>query len=691
MFFLTLATTLGLAMYAASTTTTASATNLVEAERARTAAESGLRWAAWRFTRMTRPKTTVGNITASVATTLWPTIRTSISNDYAAMLTPAERTLTWSGGKYKSASIAIGNTGGGATDARFVVEMQQHPLYTGDPLDARYIRVTSTGTYKSATRSMSLDFKIDKKVKYAIVGKVPIQLGRSTLVEGPIAMATPDKYPPVYMLSDFRHLNSQLATKIDNFSAFLKLRHKGYDNRVSVNNPDEYNYAVSAGYSDTNGDSYIDEYDLFLKHYDANNDKKISSTEFTNPVTGQKYDADLFTAIDNLGGPLYTGDPLRDGYQDGIIDNRDGYTKVRGQIALATTANAWESNLGSQDIQDMIKGPISPTDTTELPVKFAATSTEMIDLNPANFEQCALGFKARSGTNAGTPSKTSTVIQNTVLAASDANGGSVTEKTPFGSTVHQATYKRPKFQNITFKNVQIPKGLNALFDNCKFEGVTWVEGERDITTSGGSVTTNKDEGMNWAQRKSNSSYANFDKDKALISSGTPNSSQTRTEGSTKGNNLRFNNCTFEGPISGNYATAYTHFANSWEFTGSTLFNNKADQTATIVSPQVNIEMGSFTDPSAAPSTLIGVVVAGNLDIRGSGIVDGSIIITGDGAGNTTQGWFGPSDASTDPSSPMPEGGWGRLNIRYNQYRALPDGINIAIDILPEIDTYLENQ
>jgi hypothetical protein len=72
-------------------------------------------------------------------------------------------------------------------------------------------------------------------------------------------------------------------------------------------------------------------------------------------------------------------------------------------------------------------------------------------------------------------------------------------------------------------------------------------------------------------------------------------------------------------------------------------------------------------------------------------VDGSIIVTGDGAANTTQGWFGPSDGSTDPTSPMPEGGWGRINIRYNPNRVLPDGINIAVDILPEADTYEEGK
>jgi hypothetical protein len=69
-------------------------------------------------------------------------------------------------------------------------------------------------------------------------------------------------------------------------------------------------------------------------------------------------------------------------------------------------------------------------------------------------------------------------------------------------------------------------------------------------------------------------------------------------------------------------------------------------------------------------------------------VDGSIIVTGDGAGNTTLSYFGPSDGDTNPSA-MPEGGYGRLDVRYNPYRALPDGINIAIDVLPDSNSYLE--
>src|SRR5205823_8676953 len=131
----------------------------------------------------------------------------------------------------------------------FVVTMQQHPLYAGDPLDARTIHVASTGTYRKATRTLSMDFLIDKKIKFAVVGKVEIQLGKNTLVEGNVGMATPNKFPPIIALSDFKHLTSTLDMAVNNFEAFLKANHQGYDGRISVNNKTEYNKAVAAGYA----------------------------------------------------------------------------------------------------------------------------------------------------------------------------------------------------------------------------------------------------------------------------------------------------------------------------------------------------------------------------------------------------------------------------------------------------------
>lgn len=725
MLFLVLFATLSTAMYSMSSLNVQGADNLADNDRARASAESGLRWTAWRFIKMARPKTTTGSITAGVAATLWPSLRASIIADYATNLTTTERTLTWDGTVLTSASLSTG-TGEG----KFVVKYQMHPIGSGDPLDQRYIRVTSIGTYGASTKSVSMEFKMDKKVKYAIVGKVPIQIGRNTLVEGPIATTIPNfsKGPPIYMLSDFHHLTPALGSKIDAFNTFLASNHNGYDNRINVNNVDEAGKAIAAGYTDYSGDGFIDEYDLFLKEFDKNGDKQITKSEFTNTSTGKLYDPDLFAAIDSLGAPAFAGDTSRAGYQDGVISNHDGYTKVRGQISLAVTANAWNANLASsgQTIANEIVGPIeSDNGALDPAVKFGITASDVFDLTPSDFDTSS--FKNKTGPANGATS-TGTVggqytITNKVLASTDATGGATTvqvatagttgfnvgdvvlksdfdaanatrsgsnkatntlpvntaaEQTPYGSTSWQATYKRPVFKNVHFVNVQIPKGLNALFDGCTFDGVTYVGLTTNITNSGGQTTTNASDGMTWSKSMKSGSFTS----NTVLST-------TNSYGFDRGNNLRFNDCTINGPIASDVPTAYTHFSNSWEFTGATTFNNVADQTATIVAPQTNIEMGSFTDPSKAPSTLVGVVVTGNIDIRGSSVIDGSIIVTGDGAGNTTQGWFGPSDASTDPSSPMPQGGWGRLNIRYNPNRAMPDGINVAIDVLADPNTYTE--
>ncbi len=57
----------------------------------------------------------------------------------------------------------------------------------------------------------------------------------------------------------------------------------------------------------------------------------------------------------------------------------------------------------------------------------------------------------------------------------------------------EATYSRPVFQNINFNNVRIPKGLNAKFINCTFNGYTSVKMTTNIT-SGGQTTTDPSAG-----------------------------------------------------------------------------------------------------------------------------------------------------------------------------------------------------
>ena len=161
---------------------------------------------------------------------------------------------------------------------------------------------------------------------------------------------------------------------------------------------------------------------------------------------------------------------------------------------------------------------------------------------------------------------------------------------------------------------------------------------------------------------------------------------------TQGNNLHFTGFTFNGVLSSDVPTSYTHFANSWEFDGISTFNNQVDQTQTIVAPNTNIEMGSYTNPGGNPSTLVGVVVAGNIDIRGTANVDGSLIVCGNGATNTTLGYFGTTDSgqAVPTVSQLPasaNGSYGHLFFRYNPNRGMPDGISIPITLMAMPSSY----
>src|SRR4051812_26216347 len=83
MLFLVIFSTLTVAMLSLSTSNTESASNLSDVARAQDAAESGLRFMQYRIMKMQRPKTTAGNITSTVAASLWPSLQTAISDDFS--------------------------------------------------------------------------------------------------------------------------------------------------------------------------------------------------------------------------------------------------------------------------------------------------------------------------------------------------------------------------------------------------------------------------------------------------------------------------------------------------------------------------------------------------------------------------------------------------------------------------------
>ncbi|MEM7807847.1 MAG: hypothetical protein AAF561_07035 [Planctomycetota bacterium] len=752
MIYLVLLSGLATAMYHVSAMNSRGSAVVADALRARSLAESGLRWQAARLADADlRPRISTGQLSIDDASAVWlgwsdsagttVGMRERILDDWDDNL-PDTAVIDDSQGSFPF-GIEVSNfeVQGGKLDIR--VERLPDTAYdtsAGSNSYRQFIEVSCTatvneGTLREVSRTSSMRFSLDKRIDFAVVGKTRIQLGRNTLVDGPVAMGTANKFSPYLILSDFDHFDSWLAGRLDDWHDLLVDEEADWGNRLRTGTS-AADVAIDAGFVDYDGDGWIDEFDLLLDRFDTDGDLAISQLEFTGP--DGLYEPDLWEAVDSAGGPMFDGDPARSGWNDGYLDKQDLYAKVRGSISMRDSAESWQDYLDGrgkgETIRDLMRGPLIPDSPDAAPVLFGASPEDMIDLDPANFEGATDGFRSRTAENAGDTLREfdpivndegkelwvktsgddigdtywadagsydafgavqgeweaqlkSTVIENAVLSLDDADrfyddGEVVTrraeERTPFGSGSWQATYDRPVFENVTFRNVEIPRGLNAVFKNCTFEGVTYVDVERNITKNG-SVTYDKNDGKNWAQSMKTGSFSKNDP-----------INPSNSNGAADGNNLRFDSCTFKGPVTAAYSTAYTHFANSWEFTGETLFDNVVDETATIVAPNTNIEMGSFERPGETPSTMKGVVVAGNIDIRGTGIVDGSIIVVGDGAGNTTLGYFGSRDSDTDAGADPISGGYGRLNIRYNPYRALPDGINIHVTVEAVPHTYREN-
>lgn len=676
--------------------------------RAYAAADSGISWLMLQFKMLAQktpgtggglPMTTAGTINAATARTLFsgtgglaPNLATQVNGTTNLQ----GRTVIWN---TTAISIPPIQMFGSGDSTCFCVTLTQ------DATTPTILHAVSIGKCSNVLRSVQMDITMSKQLKYAVYSNVAIQLGKNVRVQGDIAStyAGTGKGPPIQSFSDFHYIKDLAAvdTSLGTLRNLLATYDTTYANRLDVRNASSPAAvaAASAGLTDANGDGFIDEYDIFLKAVDTNGNKVVTPGEYTDPLTGKAYDADLWALVDAPFGATTPVPWL--GYNDNQISNYDGYSKFNGTLKMAITPSQWQANAanwplwgdgGGTRTQDFIEGPVIPSDPTAVPVQFGYDFSSDLTMTPQNFDTSGLDANV-SASNATVAGAT---ISNGTLTAAMANGGTLTEHSPSDVTSGwQATYKRPVFQNMTFNNVRIPKGLNAKFVNCTFNGYTTVKENTNVVTggsigtlsdgtkgvTGGTTTSDPSNGMAYAQRMISGS---FTADTTLTSS--------NSVAFTQGNNLHFTGCTFNGVLSSDVPTSYTHFANTWEFDGVSTFNNQVDQTQTIMAPNTNIEMGSFTNPGGNPSTLFGVVVAGNIDIRGTANVDGSLIVTGNGATNTTLGYFGSTDSgqAVPPISQLPtaaNGAYGHLYFRYNPSRGMPNGISIPVTLSTATSTY----
>lgn len=222
------------------------------------------------------------------------------------------------------------------------------------------------------------------------------------------------------------------------------------------------------------------------------------------------------------------------GYLDGVIDARDRYAKVNGRLLFRVGSTDWNNALrdrsfsdeglpGSNDplnplnalrnLHDRVQGAIRPREG--LPAQsYGMNETDI----PAIDANAIVASNVRLATHAtvqnfldaitsprAVPGETQVAINQLALLDDPGNqsrwdgqpgvgpaagtsawpepGQTPTqpyfERMPFDSASISDWYYRPVYRNMVFQDAVIPKGLNALFINCWFIGVTKIEAYED--------------------------------------------------------------------------------------------------------------------------------------------------------------------------------------------------------------------
>jgi len=200
---------------------------------------------------------------------------------------------------------------------------------------------------------------------------------------------------------------------------------------------------------------------------------------------------------------------------------------------------------------------------------------------------------------------------------------------------------RHVYENQTFTNAKLPDNRNALFRNCTFEEVLYIDCSKS--------------------------------------------------GSLYYNNVRFENCTFNGTIITDVPQSFKWRNNALYFTGQATFDNtSAMQEATILAPHFNVNLGNTNPQQTENNVLTGAIIGGIVDVRGNAQIYGTIISMCD----TTQ-W--PSGYVTNIGATLDDGGSettelgdvGVIDITPDEDQMLPNGIISPIIIKPSQSTYSE--
>ena len=209
-------------------------------------------------------------------------------------------------------------------------------------------------------------------------------------------------------------------------------------------------------------------------------------------------------------------------------------------------------------------------------------------------------------------------------------------------------YDRKVYEGMTFSNVKVPKGTHALFKNCTFNDVLFIE--------------------------ANATYS---------------------DSANNTNNIRFEDCNFNGAIVSDVPATSTTNGTWWMrnclyFTGTANFNNQSQfRETTVLAPNFNVNLGNTgAFESDSENVLTGAVVGGIVDVRGNARLFGTIISMFDTSAYSS-GYVTNIGAADDGGSESVGYAGGTIEITPDPDRLLPSGITTPVIISPVNNSYSE--
>lgn len=502
---------------------------------------------------------------------------------------------------------------------------------------------------------------------------------------------------------------------IDEFDLFLKFYDTNSDGRVALSDelragtPGEF---ATAEFLDGSGRAVDDALALLIDSAkpDRNRNGVHGFVDTNGDGVWQPGDEPL-QDVDPYSG-LFADQVL--GYRDGYIDGRDLYRKVDGTLSFRASRSDWESFQGP--VQERLRGSIDPDEDPAM--TFGATEDSLPELTTDRFtkakDQIIVGtangdpFLLQAAANLGLGTIAELLVYVETGADPDAPqfhrldpdldgdgrpdnwATAYFEKSPFNSPNFTDWYYRPVFINMTFKDAVLDPGLNALFINCTFVGITYVRTESDnehlnwelygkMSFDTGTGRPQPDaprvpvlvpteypddvlpatalppaqgffipaspftQALDKADFKKTSRPVNFDDLLEPIVIGGRRVTDTKL----MSNNIRFHDCMFIGSIVSDTPLQYTPTRNKLQYTGATRFlrehpdpDKQSDERyrpdsddeelidlSSMMLPGYSVDLGTFNSPPTQDVQLGGVIVAGVMDIRGNASIDGALMMT----------------------------------------------------------------